>query len=73
MKRERKYISWRVAEKNVFERIEAHTPAFMTELEIPLCFSKGSHFNIKITENEDVDMFLGYQLAKQYKEEHKEL
>lgn len=58
-----------VEEKNMFETVdEAHTPVFMTELGIPLFFSKGSHSNIKITEKEDVDMFLGYQLAKQYKE-----
>ena len=44
----------------------------MEELGIPMYFSKGSHSNIKITEKEDEDMFLGYQLAKQYKVEHKE-
>jgi 2-C-methyl-D-erythritol 4-phosphate cytidylyltransferase len=57
-----------VEEKNMFEYVEAHTPAFMAELGIPIYFSKGSHTNIKITEKEDVDMFLGYQLAKRYKE-----
>lgn len=61
-----------VEEKNMFSYVEAHTPAFMTMLGIPIYFSKGSHSNIKITEKEDVDMFLGYQLAKKYKEEHKE-
>ncbi len=62
-----------VEEKNMFKTVdEAHTPVFMTELGIPLYFSKGSHSNIKITEKEDVDMFLGYQLAKKYREEHKE-
>lgn len=61
-----------VDEKNMFESVEeAHTTVFMTELGIPLYFSKGSHTNIKITEKEDVDMFLGYQLAKQYKDDHK--
>lgn len=63
-----------VEEKNMFETVdEAHTPVFMTELGIPLYFSKGSHSNIKITEKEDVDMFLGCQLAKMYREEHPEL
>ncbi len=61
-----------VEEKNLFEYVEAHTPAFMAELGIPIYFSKGSHSNIKITEKEDVDMFLGYQLAMKYKEEHQE-
>ena len=60
-----------VEEKNMFDYVEHHTPAIMEELGIPMYFSKGSHSNIKITEKEDVDMFLGYQLAKQYKEERK--
>lgn len=57
-----------VEEKNMFEYVEAHTPAFMAELGIPIYFSKGSHNNIKITEKEDVDLFLGYLLAKRYKD-----
>ena len=61
-----------VEEKNMFKYVEHHTTAFMAELGIPIYFSKGSHSNIKITEKEDVDLFLGYQLAKRYKEEHKE-
>ena len=62
-----------VVEKNMFKTVEeAHTTVFMTKLGIPLYFSKGSHSNIKITEKEDVDMFLGYQLAKKYKEDHKD-
>ena len=59
----------RVEEKNMFEYVEAHTTAFMTELGIPIYFSKGSHANIKITTKEDLDLFLGYQLAKKYNEE----
>lgn len=61
----------KVEEKNMFETVdEHHTTVFMAELGIPLYFSKGSHSNIKITEKEDVDMFLGYQLAKQYRKEN---
>lgn len=61
----------RVEEKNMFETVEEHhTNVFMAELGIPLYFSKGSHTNIKITTKEDIDLFLGYQLAKKYKEEH---
>lgn len=60
-----------VEERNYFETIEEHhTTIFMAELGIPLYFSKGSHTNIKITTKEDIDLFLGYQLAKKYKEEH---
>lgn len=63
----------RVEEENLFETVEEHhTTVFMTELGIPLYFSKGSHTNIKITTKDDIDLFLGYQLAKQYKKEHPE-
>lgn len=62
-----------VEEKKMFETVEEHhTTVFMAELGIPLYFSKGSHTNIKITTKEDIDLFLGYQLAKQYKEKHPE-
>ena len=62
-----------VEEKNLFETIEEHhTTVFMAELGIPLYFSKGCHTNIKITTKEDIDLFLGYQLAKMYKKEHTE-
>lgn len=60
-----------VEEKKMFETVdERHTTVFMAELGIPLYFSKGSHTNIKITTKEDLDLFLGYQLARKYKDEH---
>jgi 2-C-methyl-D-erythritol 4-phosphate cytidylyltransferase len=60
-----------VEKNNLFETVEEHhTTVFMAELGIPLYFSKGSHTNIKITTKEDIDLFLGYQLAKKYKEDH---
>ena len=60
-----------VEERMFFETVEEHhTTVFMAELGIPLSFSKGSHTNIKITTKEDIDLFLGYQLAKKYKEVH---
>lgn len=62
-----------VEENHLFETIdEHHTTVFMAELGIPLYFSKGSHTNIKITEKEDIELFLGYLLAKKYREEHTE-
>lgn len=62
-----------VEEKKLFETVEEHhTTVFMAELGIPLYFSKGSHTNIKITTKDDIDLFLGYQLAKKYKAEHPE-
>lgn len=57
-----------VEEKDLFSYVEAHTPAFMTELGIPIYFSKGNHSNIKITTKEDVDLFRGYLLNKIYPE-----
>ena len=63
----------RVEEEKLFETIEEHhTTIFMAELGIPLYFSKGSHTNIKITTKEDIDLFLGYLLAKRYRIEHPE-
>ena len=62
-----------VEEKQLFETVEEHhTTVFMAELGIPIYFSKGNHTNIKITTKEDIDLFLGYQLARKYKEEHSE-
>ncbi len=56
-----------VEEKKLFDIVkEHHTNVFMAELGIPLYFSKGSHTNIKITTKEDIDLFLGYQLALNY-------
>lgn len=60
-----------VEEKKMFDYVDAHTPAFMAELGIPIYFSKGSHANIKITTKEDIELFLGYLLAKKYNKEHK--
>ena len=55
-----------VEEKRFFDTIEEHhTNVFMSELGIPLYFSKGSHTNIKITTKEDLDLFRGYLLNKQ--------
>lgn len=59
-----------VKENNLFEKIdEHHTTVFMTELGIPLYFSKGSHTNIKITTKEDLDIFRGYLLNLKYPED----
>ena len=61
-----------IAEKHLFETVEErHTTVFMTELGMPLYFTKGSHTNIKITTKEDIDLFLGYLLAQKYNEQHK--
>ena len=56
-----------VNKRNLLEIIEAHTTAIMTELGIPIYFSKGSQSNIKITTKEDIELFTGYVLAQKYK------
>ena len=61
-----------VEEKKLFDSCEAHTTVFMTELGIPLYFSKGSHSNIKITTKEDLDLFRCYLLNKKYSENERE-
>ena len=56
-----------VNKRDLLNKIEAHTTAIMTELGIPIYFSKGSQTNIKITTKEDLEMFTGYVLAQKYK------
>ena len=53
-----------VRKRNLLEKIEAHTTAIMTELSIPIFFSKGSQTNIKITTKEDLELFMGYVLVQ---------
>ncbi len=56
-----------VEKRNLLEKVEPHTTAIMTELGIPIYFSKGSQTNIKITTKEDLDLFTGHVLACKYK------
>lgn len=56
-----------VNKRDLLNKIEAHTTAIMTELGIPIYFSKGSQTNIKITTKEDLKLFTGYVLAQKYK------
>jgi len=56
-----------VNKRDLLNKIEPHTTAIMTELGIPIYFSKGSQTNIKITTKEDLEMFTGYVLAQKYK------
>ena len=47
-----------------FDYVEPHTTAFMTELQIPIYFSMGSQVNIKITTQEDLELFRRYIIAQ---------
>lgn len=55
-------------ETGVIDRVEPHTTTMMYELKKPIYFSKGSQTNIKITTKEDLDLFEGYVLMKQKRE-----
>ena len=61
----------RVEELHFFDYVEPHTTAFMTELGIPIYFSKGSQVNIKITTQEDLDLFRRYVLAEKVLSDNK--
>ena len=56
-----------VDKRDLLNKIEPHTTAIMTELGIPIYFSKGNQTNIKITTKEDLELFTGYVLAQKYK------
>jgi 4-diphosphocytidyl-2-methyl-D-erithritol synthase len=56
-----------VNKRDLLNKIEPHTTAIMTELGIPIYFSKGSQTNIKITTKEDLELFTGYVLAQKFK------
>lgn len=52
------------------EQVEPHTTTLMYKMGREIFFSKGSQNSIKITTKEDIDLFLGYLLAQEYKKEH---
>ena len=51
----------------MLEKVEPHTTTLMYAMGRKIYFSKGNQNSIKITTKEDIDMFLGYLLAKQYR------
>ena len=53
----------------VINEVEPHTTTLMYKMGIPIYFSKGSQTNIKITTKEDLDLFEGYVLMKQRREQ----
>lgn len=57
-------------EKGLLDQVEPHTTSLMYLMGRTIYFSKGNQTNIKITTKEDLDLFLGYLLAKQYKANH---
>lgn len=57
-------------EKGLLSKVEPHTTTLMQYMGHQLYLSKGYQSNMKITTREDLVMFHGYILAKQYKEQH---
>lgn len=54
-------------EKNLIDKIEPHTTSLMYLMNREIYLSKGNQTNIKITTKEDLDLFEGYVLMKNYK------
>ena len=57
-------------ENGYLEQVEPHTTTLMYKMGREIFFSKGNQNSIKITTKEDIEMFLGYLLAQQYRTEH---
>lgn len=57
-------------EKNLLSKVEPHTTSLMYLMGKTLYQSYGDQSNIKITTKEDLDMFEGYVLMKQYREKN---
>ena len=53
-------------EKNLLDKIEPHTTSLMYLMNRTIYFAKGNQINIKITTKEDIDLFKGYILLRQY-------
>lgn len=58
-------------ETGVIDTVEPHTTTLMYALGKKIYFSKGSQDNIKITTKDDLEMFEGYVLEQQRKNEEK--
>ena len=54
-------------QSGILDKVEPHTTTLMYAMGRRIYFSKGNQNSIKITTKEDIDMFLGYLLAQQYK------
>ena len=56
-------------EKDLIDKVEPHTTTLMYLMGREIYFSKSSQINIKITNKEDIELFKGYVLAKNYEGE----
>lgn len=57
----------RAAEEGILETLEPHTTSIYYYYEKPLYFSKGSQLNIKITNQDDLDLFEAFCIMKENK------
>ena len=58
-------------ETGAINEVEPHTTTLMYKMGETIYFSKGSQANVKITTKEDLDLFEGYVLMKQMREQNK--
>ncbi len=57
----------RAKEEGILEDLEPHTTSVYYHYEKPLYFSKGSQLNIKITNQDDLDLFEAFCIMKEQK------
>lgn len=57
-------------ETGAINEVEPHTTTLMYKMGKTIYFSKGSQANVKITTKEDLDLFEGYVLMKQMREQN---
>jgi 2-C-methyl-D-erythritol 4-phosphate cytidylyltransferase len=55
-------------EQNNLGYPDPHTPQLMYAMGLPIYFSKGSQTNIKLTTQEDLDLFVGYTLGCKHRQ-----
>lgn len=68
-------VKWDNTEAKVtgkYDEVEPHTHTLMFHMGKTIYFSKGSQANIKITTKEDLDLFEGYLLMKERRNENKD-
>ena len=58
----------RAKEEGILEDLEPHTTSVYYHYEKPLYFSKGSQLNIKITNQDDLDLFEAFCIMKEQKQ-----
>lgn len=58
----------KAAEEGILEKLEPHTTSVYYHYKKPLYFSKGSQINIKITNQDDLDLFEAFCIMKEQRQ-----